>query len=141
MAAVDPAAAQTATEQSATVAPVVPAPVAEAPVVPETAPADPIALAVASQLVDGVPNADLVEAVRQVLASDALKPASVVYPEWRLGFPVEMHLHLDRDEFAPGELAFVTEDEFDTLQKAKVFAPDLDWEDGELPQETSDGEG
>ncbi len=100
---------------------------------------DPVATAIAGQI-DGEPDPDLVAAVRQYLASNAFAPVEAD-TSWRLGFPVLMHLDLDREAFEPGELAFVTEGEFDTLQKAKVFAPNLDWEDGALPEEASDGEG
>lgn len=100
---------------------------------------DPVVAAIAGQI-DGDPDPDLVAAVRQYLASNAFAPVEAD-TSWRLGFPVLMHLDLDREAFEPGELAFVTEDEFDALQKAKVFAADLYWEDGALPKEAGDGEG
>ena len=57
-----------------------------------------------------------------------------------LGFPVLMHLAHDGKIVEPGAIAFVTEEQFDQLQRVQVFARDLEWEDGEQPEEPDDGQ-
>lgn len=57
-----------------------------------------------------------------------------------LGFPVLMHLAHDGKIVEPGAIAFVTEEQFDQLQRVQVFARELEWEDGEQPEEPDDGQ-
>lgn len=92
--------------------------------------------AIASQLVAGNPNPDLVEAVRQVLAGEAVNMTAAIVPDAaivpgaaaRRGHVALMHLDLDGKSYAPFDTVFVTEDEFDPLKDATVF--DGWWDEG-----------
>jgi hypothetical protein len=90
------------------------------------------AVVVAEQLVQGIPNADLVEAVRRVLAGEVApapvptaEPADVSYAvlraNMRLGHAALMDLKHNGQDYAPFHLVFVTEAEFVPLRAAQVF--------------------
>lgn len=129
--AVDVVTADTDTSAIGDLADVAATDTAMAPVDP--APVDPAP--VAAQLVEGVPNADLIEAYRRSLEGgavqglfEAMSPQPTTSPQ-RLGHVALMDLDHDGEAYPPFSTVFVTEKEFDRLKALSVF--EGWWEEGE----------